>query len=59
MGVTHVAVPSASGGVTQADFFATHGGGWSADHQTLPGTLDQDLFNGTADRLLALADGTF
>jgi GH25 family lysozyme M1 (1,4-beta-N-acetylmuramidase) len=39
-GAAHVAVPSASGGAAQADFFAAHGGAWSADHQTLPGTLD-------------------
>ncbi len=40
VGASHFAVPSASGGAVQADYFAAHGGGWSADHQTLPGTLD-------------------
>ena len=40
VGAAHFAVPSASGGAAQADYFATHGGAWSADHQTLPGTLD-------------------
>lgn len=40
VGAAHFAVPSASGGAPQADYFVSHGGAWSADHQTLPGTLD-------------------
>jgi GH25 family lysozyme M1 (1,4-beta-N-acetylmuramidase) len=40
VGAAHFALPDASGGAAQADYFAAHGGGWSADHQTLPGTLD-------------------
>lgn len=40
LGAAHFAVPGASGGAAQADYFISHGGAWSADHQTLPGTLD-------------------
>ena len=43
VGASHFATPSASGGAAQADYFAAHGGGWSADHQTLPGTLDLEF----------------
>jgi len=39
-GAYHYARPDGAGGAAQADFFATHGGGWSADGLTLPGTLD-------------------
>ncbi|MGA8116603.1 MAG: GH25 family lysozyme, partial [Actinocatenispora sp.] len=39
-GAGHFAVPGASSGGAQADFFVGHGGGWSADHRTLPGALD-------------------
>lgn len=39
-GAYHLAIPSNSGGAAQADFFAHHGGGWSADGLTLPGALD-------------------
>lgn len=35
-----LAIPSNSGGATQANYFAHHGGGWSADGRTLPGALD-------------------
>jgi hypothetical protein len=35
----HTARPNASTGATQADYFASNGGGWSADNQTLPGAL--------------------
>ncbi|GLY84732.1 GH25 family lysozyme [Actinoallomurus iriomotensis] len=42
-GAAHVAVPNASGGAAQADFFAAHGGAWSADHRTLPGALDLEF----------------
>lgn len=36
----HFATPDTSGGATQADYFADHGGGWSGDGVTLPGVLD-------------------
>jgi GH25 family lysozyme M1 (1,4-beta-N-acetylmuramidase) len=36
----HFARPDVSTGTTQANYFADHGGGWSADGRTLPGTLD-------------------
>jgi GH25 family lysozyme M1 (1,4-beta-N-acetylmuramidase) len=39
-GAYHFARPDTSGGAAQADYFATHGGAWSADNQTLPGMLD-------------------
>ncbi len=39
-GAYHFALPDSSGGAAQADYFADHGGGWSADNQTLPGLLD-------------------
>lgn len=40
LGPAHFAVPGASSGAAQADFFMSHGGAWSADGVTLPGTLD-------------------
>jgi GH25 family lysozyme M1 (1,4-beta-N-acetylmuramidase) len=39
-GAYHFARPNISGGTTQADYFAAHGGGWSADGKTLPPALD-------------------
>jgi GH25 family lysozyme M1 (1,4-beta-N-acetylmuramidase) len=39
-GSYHFARPDVSSGTTQADYFVKHGGGWSADGQTLPGVLD-------------------
>jgi len=39
-GAYHFAIPSASSGATQANYFVDHGGGWSADGKTLPGALD-------------------
>lgn len=39
-GAYHFGIPNNSGGATQADYFAHHGGGWSADGKTLPGALD-------------------
>ncbi|WP_279581856.1 GH25 family lysozyme [Fodinicola feengrottensis] len=39
-GAYHFAQPGQSSGATQATYFATHGGGWSADNLTLPGMLD-------------------
>ncbi|GAA4482356.1 lysozyme [Actinoallomurus oryzae] len=39
-GAYHFATPNTSSGAAQADYFASHGGAWSADHHTLPGALD-------------------
>jgi GH25 family lysozyme M1 (1,4-beta-N-acetylmuramidase) len=39
-GAYHFALPDRSSGAAQAAFFATHGGAWAADNQTLPGALD-------------------
>ncbi|GAB2742418.1 lysozyme [Kitasatospora kifunensis] len=39
-GAYHFALPNASSGATQADYFVGHGGGWSADGRTLPPALD-------------------
>ncbi len=39
-GAYHFALPDRSTGTAQADWFATHGGAWTADNQTLPGALD-------------------
>ncbi|MFE0513300.1 GH25 family lysozyme [Streptomyces sp. NPDC058964] len=39
-GAYHFALPDRSDGTTQADYFLSHGGGWSDDGRTLPGVLD-------------------
>lgn len=39
-GSYHFARPDKSSGAAQAKFFVQHGGGWSPDGITLPGTLD-------------------
>jgi GH25 family lysozyme M1 (1,4-beta-N-acetylmuramidase) len=39
-GAYHFGLPDRSSGAAQADWFADHGGAWSADNQTLPGALD-------------------
>ncbi|MCX3063843.1 lysozyme [Streptomyces beihaiensis] len=39
-GAYHFATPNTTSGATQADYFVNHGGGWSKDGKTLPGTLD-------------------
>jgi GH25 family lysozyme M1 (1,4-beta-N-acetylmuramidase) len=39
-GSYHFALPDHTSGKAQADYFAAHGGGWSADGKTLPGALD-------------------
>lgn len=39
-GTYHFALPNSSSGATQANFFASNGGAWSADNLTLPGVLD-------------------
>ncbi|MQA05090.1 MAG: lysozyme [Streptosporangiales bacterium] len=39
-GAYHFARPDGASGGAQANYFADHGGAWSADNQTLPGVLD-------------------
>ncbi|WP_328458491.1 lysozyme [Amycolatopsis sp. NBC_00438] len=39
-GAYHYGRPDLAGGAAQADYFVAHGGGWSKDGKTLPGTLD-------------------
>ncbi|WP_116204920.1 lysozyme [Amycolatopsis circi] len=39
-GAYHFATPNTSSGATQANYFVSHGGGWSGDGKTLPGVLD-------------------
>jgi GH25 family lysozyme M1 (1,4-beta-N-acetylmuramidase) len=39
-GSYHFALPANSSGAAQANYFASHGGGWSRDGKTLPGALD-------------------
>ncbi len=39
-GAYHFGRPDGASGATQANYFADHGGAWSADGKTLPGTLD-------------------
>ncbi|MEV4560514.1 lysozyme [Kitasatospora sp. NPDC049285] len=39
-GAYHFALPNASSGATQANYFVNHGGGWSKDGKTLPPALD-------------------
>ncbi|MFF6813191.1 lysozyme [Streptomyces sp. NPDC012403] len=39
-GAYHFALPNASSGATQANYFVNSGGGWSRDNLTLPGVLD-------------------
>ncbi|GAB3404319.1 lysozyme [Flindersiella endophytica] len=39
-GSYHFALPNVSSGATQANYFASSGGGWSGDGKTLPGALD-------------------
>lgn len=39
-GAYHFALPDRSSGAAQADYFVSHGGGWSRDGKTLPPALD-------------------
>jgi GH25 family lysozyme M1 (1,4-beta-N-acetylmuramidase) len=39
-GAYHFALPDRSSGTAQADYFVSHGGGWSRDGKTLPPALD-------------------
>jgi GH25 family lysozyme M1 (1,4-beta-N-acetylmuramidase) len=56
-GSYHFAIPDDSDGATQAEFFVDHGGGWSADGQTLPGVLDIEWNPYDADACYGLSDG--
>ncbi|SEO96931.1 Lyzozyme M1 (1,4-beta-N-acetylmuramidase), GH25 family [Actinacidiphila rubida] len=47
-GAYHFATPNTSGGTAQADYFVSHGGGWSKDGQTLPPLLDIEYPDGAA-----------
>jgi GH25 family lysozyme M1 (1,4-beta-N-acetylmuramidase) len=47
-GAYHFARPNASSGKAQADYFVTHGGGWSKDGRTLPPLLDIEYPSGAA-----------
>ncbi len=39
-GAYHFATPNTTDGVSQADYFLAHGGGWSDDGRTLPPAID-------------------
>ncbi|HEX3781053.1 MAG TPA: GH25 family lysozyme [Pseudonocardiaceae bacterium] len=39
-GAYHFATPNTTDGVSQADYFLAHGGGWSNDGKTLPPAID-------------------
>ncbi|MBB5936941.1 GH25 family lysozyme M1 (1,4-beta-N-acetylmuramidase) [Streptomyces zagrosensis] len=39
-GAYHFALPDASSGAQQANYFVSNGGGWTGDGKTLPGALD-------------------
>ena len=41
----HFALPDKSSGAVQANWFASHGGGWSKDGITLPGALDMECMD--------------
>lgn len=41
-GAYHFALPDRSSGATQANYFVSHGGGWSADGITMPPMLDME-----------------
>jgi GH25 family lysozyme M1 (1,4-beta-N-acetylmuramidase) len=48
-GAYHFARPNLSSGVTQANYFVDHGGGWSKDGKTLPGAVDLENYPGGAN----------
>ncbi|MBB5116995.1 lysozyme [Streptomyces eurocidicus] len=65
-GAYHFAQPASSSGAAQADFFASHGGGWSRDGKTLPGVLDlewnpdgADCYGMSASQLVGWAKDFF
>ncbi|WP_163568924.1 GH25 family lysozyme [Fodinicola feengrottensis] len=47
-GAYHFAIPDASTGTAQADYFLAHGGRWSRDGLTLPGAVDLESRSGHA-----------
>lgn len=47
-GAYHFAHPDRSSGAAQATYFLQHGGGWSGDGRTLPGSLDLESSSGSA-----------
>lgn len=53
-GAYHFARPDISSGATQATYFTTNGGGWSADGITLPGALDIECKSLTPPRRVHL-----
>jgi len=54
-GAYHFALPDVSTGVVQANYFADHGGGWSADGRTLPPMLDIEYDPYSADPCYGLS----
>jgi GH25 family lysozyme M1 (1,4-beta-N-acetylmuramidase) len=53
-GAYHFATPNTSDGVSQADYFLAHGGGWSNDGKTLPPAIDLE-YNPYGDTCYGLA----
>ncbi|MBC2873510.1 MULTISPECIES: lysozyme [Streptomyces] len=55
-GSYHFALPDHADGAAQANYFADHGGGWSADGRTLPGVLDME-YNPYGDICYGMSTG--
>ncbi|HEX4704843.1 MAG TPA: lysozyme [Pseudonocardiaceae bacterium] len=53
-GAYHFATPDTSDGATQANYFISHGGGWSADGRTLPPAVDLE-YNPYGDTCYGMA----
>jgi GH25 family lysozyme M1 (1,4-beta-N-acetylmuramidase) len=53
-GAYHFATPNTTDGVSQADYFLAHGGGWSNDGKTLPPAIDLE-YNPYGDTCYGLA----
>ncbi|OZM71550.1 hypothetical protein CFN78_20240 [Amycolatopsis antarctica] len=53
-GAYHFARPDVGPGGPQADYFVDHGGGWSADGNTLPGALDVEYNPYSEDKCYGL-----
>lgn len=47
----HIALPDRSSGIVQANWFVSHGGGWSSDGWTLPGAV----YLGSTGRVFSIA----
>ncbi|MGA8117704.1 MAG: GH25 family lysozyme [Actinocatenispora sp.] len=56
-GAYHFAHPNSSSGAAQADYFISHGGGWSDDGKTLPGALDIE-YAPSGDTCYGLSQGS-